>query len=594
VSPAYHTSILVTAGEADGWKECLAAMPEPCVVVGHNLTLDVYHLLPNVEDTLSWEGPFSWGPLVSLAAQQARGPWLLICHDDVRPPDRDAVEHMQAVAQLAQSWIVVPSMGGDCPSARQAAEGLPGWSHCTEYLSDACMLVHKGLLSMLGGLPAIPGRGFYAGWLQHRYLREKRRLAVIDHEVRVEHAGSGTFGQRHPAQGLRQMAADATHWAAGDLHIHLDSRTRIGEPRVVRHDPGVAEVRETPEYLSINGFRFAVTGEETEAQLLAESLNCAMSDDVLFRGKKYRRFALGTEYAVPEQGHTIGFAAYSGMGLGDHFFAMRGFRALKEAFPAMKVRWCCDRWIAGPMSRCLDIDDVEVVNWSGCQPDYIDMNRVTSFTGNSAEKFCAYFGIEYKGQPARYEVRSEEMEEAQAALVDGGWQPGGPPLIGVQGKGGWLQKRWWHSATFARQARQRGYQVWMMDQEIPRFRLPGMVSLRRGAPETFIAALSLLDVLVGFDSGPVHAASALGVPVIALYGPQEPGKYLFEGAVHNAVAIRSRDPWRDCGEANCMAAHGGVMCPLRGDAPGGDCMDEVTPTEVWRYVDEVARSRQAR
>jgi ADP-heptose:LPS heptosyltransferase len=58
--------------------------------------------------------------------------------------------------------------------------------------------------------------------------------------------------------------------------------------------------------------------------------------------------------------------------------------------------------------------------------------------------------------------------------------------------------------------------------------LSGKLDLRE-----LVALLARAQVLVSNDSGPVHLASALGVPVLALYGPNSPALYgpLSEGSV---------------------------------------------------------------
>jgi ADP-heptose:LPS heptosyltransferase len=58
--------------------------------------------------------------------------------------------------------------------------------------------------------------------------------------------------------------------------------------------------------------------------------------------------------------------------------------------------------------------------------------------------------------------------------------------------------------------------------------LSGRLDLRE-----LVALLARARVLVSNDSGPVHLASALGVPVVALFGPNSPALYgpLSEGSV---------------------------------------------------------------
>jgi heptosyltransferase-2 len=63
----------------------------------------------------------------------------------------------------------------------------------------------------------------------------------------------------------------------------------------------------------------------------------------------------------------------------------------------------------------------------------------------------------------------------------------------------------------------------------------------------FMAVLARCQLLICNDSGPMHIATALGIPVISLFGPQEPAWFgpLGEG---NRVIIRRGFWCRPCGE----------------------------------------------
>jgi heptosyltransferase-2 len=68
-----------------------------------------------------------------------------------------------------------------------------------------------------------------------------------------------------------------------------------------------------------------------------------------------------------------------------------------------------------------------------------------------------------------------------------------------------------------------------------------------------LAILSLSSLAVGGDTGLVHAARALGVPTVALFGPTAPGMHLF-GPRERAVTLDL--PCSPC------SAHGSRHCPL--------------------------------
>jgi lipopolysaccharide heptosyltransferase I len=78
------------------------------------------------------------------------------------------------------------------------------------------------------------------------------------------------------------------------------------------------------------------------------------------------------------------------------------------------------------------------------------------------------------------------------------------------------------------------------------------------APETasildLAALFEACDAVVGGDTGPVHLAAALGVPVIALYGPKDPAVYApWDGRTGTAVAtLWKRVHCSPCGLRRC-------------------------------------------
>ena len=98
---------------------------------------------------------------------------------------------------------------------------------------------------------------------------------------------------------------------------------------------------------------------------------------------------------------------------------------------------------------------------------------------------------------------------------------------------GWGAKQWpiQHYAELARRLRQLGFRVIA---NAPRKDDPlagRLAQLSGGAAQAvvcnvagLIALLRRSAVVVGGDSGPVHVAAALGVPVVGLYGPTDPAR----------------------------------------------------------------------
>ncbi|MDL1891730.1 glycosyltransferase family 9 protein, partial [Sphingobacteriales bacterium CHB3] len=88
------------------------------------------------------------------------------------------------------------------------------------------------------------------------------------------------------------------------------------------------------------------------------------------------------------------------------------------------------------------------------------------------------------------------------------------------------------------------------------------------------ALLKRCSLVVTNDSGPMHIAAALGVPVVGIYGPTNPvlqGPY---GTQHVVV----RNEKLDCLGCNL------TKCPI-----GNPCMVDLSVNDVLRGVEEVIK-----
>ncbi|MCA1581967.1 MAG: lipopolysaccharide heptosyltransferase II [Acidobacteria bacterium] len=97
-------------------------------------------------------------------------------------------------------------------------------------------------------------------------------------------------------------------------------------------------------------------------------------------------------------------------------------------------------------------------------------------------------------------------------------------------------------------------------------------------PPALAALLALARVVVANDSGPMHLAGAVGTPVVALFGPTDPGRTAPSGS-----PARVLDRYVFCSPCflkECPYAH--------------ECMVEITPEQLKRVLDEVMESREFR
>ena len=95
----------------------------------------------------------------------------------------------------------------------------------------------------------------------------------------------------------------------------------------------------------------------------------------------------------------------------------------------------------------------------------------------------------------------------------------------------------------------------------------------------FVALLEASDALLTCDSGPAHLASAVGTPVVALFGPESPAFY---GPLGESVSLYSGIACSPC--LNIYAAKR-FVCPY--DAR---CMDLITVPDVADALRRVLES----
>ena len=152
------------------------------------------------------------------------------------------------------------------------------------------------------------------------------------------------------------------------------------------------------------------------------------------------------------------------------------------------------------------------------------------------------------------------------------------PLIGVHVSGGRESKQW-HLDRFAdvarRLAEQRGGTIVLTGSEADRAlvqpvadRLAGVSMIDVAGRLDLVqlaAVLAELDVLVTGDTGPMHLASAVHTPVVALFGPADPRRY---GPTSPRQRVLRVDlPCSPCGQVRLPPER------CRGHVP--DCMDGI-------------------
>jgi len=152
-------------------------------------------------------------------------------------------------------------------------------------------------------------------------------------------------------------------------------------------------------------------------------------------------------------------------------------------------------------------------------------------------------------EPRGFRLRDEETEQARSFLLTRGI-PSGAFLIGIH-PGARIPTRRWGEERFA-EVTQRilseigAHVLWFSEpgnsHNVPRGERIHAVSLDFRA---FLGVLSRCRLLVCNDSGPMHLANLLNVPVVAIFGPQRPEWFGPRGP-HDRVVIHPEFSCRPC------------------------------------------------
>lgn len=157
--------------------------------------------------------------------------------------------------------------------------------------------------------------------------------------------------------------------------------------------------------------------------------------------------------------------------------------------------------------------------------------------------------------------RDPQAESWVAALLQSEGVQAGTALAAVNPSARWATKRW-PAESFAAVAdhlqEKGGARVVLIGGQADRLAGEEVIRRMRTRPidlvgkttvKELIALLRPLRVLITNDSGPMHLAAALGVPVVAVFGPTDPGRTGPYGPGH--TVLRSGVPCSPCFSRTC-------------------------------------------
>jgi heptosyltransferase-2 len=147
-----------------------------------------------------------------------------------------------------------------------------------------------------------------------------------------------------------------------------------------------------------------------------------------------------------------------------------------------------------------------------------------------------------------------------------------PPVVGLVPGAEWATKRW-PAARYARLAKMwtdRGATVVLLGGPAERelaaeIQAMAGVELLDSVGNTIEEALAILvrcDLVIGGDSGLVHCARALRRPVVALFGPTDPGRHRFAASERPVQLGIECQPCHDHGPKVCPLGHHRCLAEL--------------------------------
>jgi heptosyltransferase-1 len=195
-------------------------------------------------------------------------------------------------------------------------------------------------------------------------------------------------------------------------------------------------------------------------------------------------------------------------------------------------------------------------------------------------QFARYFGCPTENVSFPLYIAPEDERYIEGFLLQEGIKPGDFTIF-VSATARWRSK-FWEQGAFARLGDElvRRYGAKLIFSGLPSevkylqgikamMREDALIMAGRTTIKQFLALMNRSHLYIGVDSGAMHAATAFGVPVVALFGPSNPrwiGPYGQERGI-----VQLNLPCAPCNKRDC---------------PDKSCMLKITPEMVLEKVEE--------
>lgn len=233
--------------------------------------------------------------------------------------------------------------------------------------------------------------------------------------------------------------------------------------------------------------------------------------------------------------------------------------ALKAAAPGMEIDVLCRTEYAPVLAGNPALR--RVYRQPGEAPDFRGYGLVADFDGwperqpggrgeNRAQLCADYFGLKLERTRPYVYLSVAERESARGSL-----RPAKGKLVGIFLEAEWPSRTWAGMKETAALFSQAGYATLVF----------GQGHNRAEDWRQLLAMIAACDLIVTPDSGPLHAATGLGIPTVAVFLSTDPAALV--GADCDVTALRG-ESCEPCWRARCQ--EGEAACSL-----------EVTPAQVF-------------
>lgn len=203
------------------------------------------------------------------------------------------------------------------------------------------------------------------------------------------------------------------------------------------------------------------------------------------------------------------------------------------------------------------------------------------------QRLAQAIGLESHDEPPSLTVPEADRDRARTKLMEIGWN-GSDPLVALHVGGGWPTKQWptENIVSLGAQLSKRFGVISLLQggpgdhsraEEIAQALGPAAINTVGNSVAQALTQVSLCVAAVGLDSGLSHIAGAVGVPIVYLFGPNEPSSIVLS---HNQQMLHHPD--LDCRPCN---RRGRTRCPQIHHR----CMKELSAQSVLELLEPALR-----